>query len=178
MGMTIAEKLLPEFDEEFANTRKLLALVPDDNLLWKPHEKSMELGRLGWHLADFPEWCRSTFASDSFQMTEEDRGKTRDGWKGKKRADMLEKFDAGLSNARAALAKNSDADMQRHWKMEWDGQTIIDDPRADVYRKWVLNHQVHHRAQLGVYLRMLNVAIPGCYGPSADEMAPQRATAA
>jgi uncharacterized damage-inducible protein DinB len=176
--MTIAEKLLPEFDEEFANTRKILALVPDDNLLWKPHEKSMELGRLGWHLTDFPEWCLHTFAHDSFHMTEEDAEKACNGWKGKKRADMLTRFDADVSNARTALAKTSDAEMERHWKMEWNGQTIIDNPREDVYRKWVLNHQVHHRAQLGVYLRMLNVAIPGFYGPSADEMPSQPAAAA
>ncbi len=168
--MSISEKLLPEFDEEFAATRKFLALVPDDKLAWKPHEKSMELGRLAWHLVDFPEWCLMTLKNDRLQMTEEDGAKAMHGWKGKQRADMLAKFDRGLPEARASLAKAGDADMAHHWKMEWGGQVVIDLPREQVLRKWVLNHMVHHRAQLGVYLRLNGIAIPGVYGPSADEM--------
>ncbi len=171
--MTLAEKLLPEFDEEFANTRKFLALIPDDKLMWKPQEKSMELGRLAWHVADFPEWCTTTFMQDSLIMGEGNAENAAHGWKGKRRADMLARFDADLPKARVALAATSDAEMAQLWRMEWAGQTLISDPREDVYRKWVLNHLVHHRAQLGVYLRLLGVAIPGCYGPSADEMAAQ-----
>jgi len=168
--MSISEKLLSEFDEEFASTRKFLELVPDDKLTWKPHEKSMELGRLAWHLCDFPEWCRDIYRQDFLRMTEEDGAKARDGWKGKKRADMVARFDLALPEARAVLAKAGEADMAHHWKMEWAGQVIIDSPREQVLRKWVLNHMVHHRAQLGVYLRLNNIPIPGVYGPSADEM--------
>lgn len=168
--MSAAEKMLREFDEEFANTRKFLAAVPDDKLMWKPHEKSMELGRLAWHLSDFPEWCTMTFVQDSMQMGEEDADKAANGWRGKQRADMLARFDAELPQARASLAATSDAKMAEQWKMEWGGQTVIDDAREDVYRKWVISHMVHHRAQFGVYLRLLGIAIPGCYGPSADEM--------
>lgn len=168
--MPLREKLLREFDEEFAMTRKFLALVPNDRLMWKPHEKSMELARLAWHLADFPEWCLTTIQQDCFGMTEEDAVKMGDAWKGKTREEMLARFDEKLPEARAALAHASDEDLARHWTMEWGGQTIIDDPKDDVYRKWTVNHMVHHRAQLGVYLRLLGVAIPGCYGPSADEM--------
>ena len=171
--MSIAEKLLPEFDEEFANTRKFLALVPNDKLTWKPHEKSMELGRLAWHVSDFPEWALTTFAKDSFDMSEDDGAKVGAAWKDKTREEMLARFDADLPKARAALAATSDEAMAGHWKMEWAGQTIIDDPKLDVYRKWTINHMVHHRAQLGVYFRLLGIAIPGCYGPSADEMMPQ-----
>lgn len=167
--MTIAAKLLPAFDEEFAGSRKLLVLVPDDKLTWKPHEKSMELGRLAWHLSDFPEWCVMTFTQDSFQMTEE-AAASMGGWKGKTRADMLARFDADLPKARAALAAATDAEMSHRWTMEWGGQTIIDEPREDVFRKWSLHHMIHHRAQLGVYLRLLGIPIPGFYGPSADEM--------
>ena len=168
--MSVAEKLLPEFDEEFAGTRKFLELVPDDKLMWKPHDKSMELGRLAWHVADFPEWCRDTLKKDSLKMTPEDGEKAMHGWEGKQRADMLARFDRDLPEARAVLAKASDADMAHHWKMEWGGQVLIDSPRAEVLRKWVLNHMIHHRAQLGVYLRLNGIAIPGVYGPSADEM--------
>lgn len=175
--MTIGEKMLPQFDEEFAATRKFLALVPDDRLMWKPHEKSMELGRLAWHLADFPEWVVMTLMQDSFGMTGEDAAKSAEEWKGKKRADLLKRFDNGLGKARSALTGISDAGMAKRWKMEWGGQTIIDDRREDVYRKWAISHMVHHRAQLGVYFRLLGVAIPGCYGPSADEMMAEPAAA-
>jgi uncharacterized damage-inducible protein DinB len=168
--MTTAEKLLPEFDQEFGLTRKFLDLVPDDKLTWKPHEKSMELGRLAWHIADFPEWCRSTLANDILKMTEEDGDKARDEWRDKTRADMLSRFDRDLPGARAAVQKATEADMAHHWKMEWAGQTIIDSPRDEVYRKWVMNHMIHHRAQLGVYFRLNGIAIPGSYGPSADEI--------
>jgi len=173
--MTCAEKLLPEFDEEFATTRKFLSLVPDDRWTWKPHEKSMELGRLAWHVADFPEWCIMTLTKEKFSMDEVESEKTMVGWKGKTQADLLARFDAELPKARAALAASSDADLAKHWKMEWGGQTIIDDPRDVVYRKWSINHMIHHRAQLGVYLRLLGIKIPGPYGPSADEMMPEPA---
>lgn len=168
--MTIAEKLLPEFDEEFANARKFLALIPDDRLMWKPHDKSMELGRLAWHVADFPEWCVATFMQDTLTMGQEDAEKAAHGWRGKSRAELLARFDAELAKARVALAATSDAEMAQPWRLEWNGRTIIDEPREDVYRKWTINHMVHHRAQLGVYLRLLDIRIPGCYGPSADEM--------
>jgi len=84
--MTIAEKLLPEFDEEFAKTRSFLELVPDDKMLWKPHRKSMELGRLAWHLAEFPEWVVMTFTQESIAITQADAEKAANGWKGLKRS--------------------------------------------------------------------------------------------
>lgn len=168
--MSIAEKLLSEFDEEFATTRKFLERVPDDKLTWKPHEKSMELGRLAWHLADFPEWCRDTVKKDGLKLTEADGAQMMHAWKDKKRADMLDRFDRDLSEARAALASATDAALADHWKMEWNGQVVVDSPRDQVLRKWVLSHLIHHRAQLGVYLRLNDIPVPGAYGPSADEM--------
>jgi uncharacterized damage-inducible protein DinB len=168
--MNTSAKLLAEFDEEFANTRKFLDLVPDEKLTWKPHEKSMELGRLAWHISDFPEWCRDTLKRDVLKVTEEEGAKMAGEWQGKQRADMVTRFDRNLPEARSLLAKLNDADMAKPWKMEWAGQVIIDSPREEVLRKWVLNHMIHHRAQLGVYLRLNGIAIPGVYGPSADEM--------
>jgi uncharacterized damage-inducible protein DinB len=175
--MPAGEKLLREFDEEFANSRRFLSAVPDEHLLWKPHEKSMELGRLAWHLSDFPDWTAMTFTRDVLQWADKDAEEAAHGWKGKTRAQMLARFDADLPRARAALAAATDDQMTRRWKMEWAGQTMIDDPREDVYRKWAMNHMVHHRAQLGVYFRLLGVAVPGCYGPSADEMTAEPAVA-
>jgi uncharacterized damage-inducible protein DinB len=176
--MTMAERMLPEFDEEFALTRKFLALVPDDKLTWKPHEKSMELGRLAWHLSEFPEWTVLTFSKDRYAMTPEQGDKAMNGWKGMARHDMLARFDGDLPLARAVLADASDEEMAQRWRMEWAGQTVIDEPREVVYRKYAIRHMVHHRAQFGLYLRMLRIPIPGCYGPSADEILEESAAAA
>jgi len=175
--MTVAEKLLPEFDEEFASTRRFLILIPNDKLLWKPHEKSMELGRLAWHLADFPEWAVMTLTRDHCVMTPQEGERAMHGWEGRTREEILARFDGDLPVARTALAATTDAGMTDRWTMEWAGQTIIDDPREVVYRKWTISHMVHHRAQMGVYLRMLGIVIPGCYGPSADEMTAMPAAA-
>jgi uncharacterized damage-inducible protein DinB len=168
--MTLASSLLPEFDHEFANTRKMLALVPDDQLTWKPHQKSMELGRLAWHTADFPDWCRDTLNKPGLTLTEADGAKYMGLWKGKTREQILARFDHDLGEARKALENISDEEMGKNWKMEWMGETVIDMPKIAVYRSMVLNHMIHHRAQLGVYYRLLGIAVPGMYGPSADEM--------
>jgi len=167
--MSIAATLLPEFDYEFSNTRRILELVPDDHLSWKPHEKSMELVRLAWHVSDFPEWCRDTMKLPGMSITAEDAPKYMNIWKDKKREDILARFDKDLPEARTALAAATDEAMGKNWKMEWMGQTVVDMPRIAVYRSMVMSHMIHHRAQLGVYLRLLDVPIPGFYGPSADE---------
>jgi uncharacterized damage-inducible protein DinB len=170
MTMSIAATLLPEFDHEFASTRKILELVPNDHLTWKPHEKSMELGRLAWHVADFPSWCHDLMSKPGLSMTAEDGAKYAEERTGKTRDEIVARFDHDLTAAKAALSGTSDEAMAQNWKMEWMGQTVIDMPRIAVYRSMVMNHMIHHRAQLGVYLRLLNVPIPGSYGPSADEM--------
>jgi uncharacterized damage-inducible protein DinB len=168
--MPDTKKLLKEFDEEFAMTRKFLALVPDQHWTWKPAAKSMELGRLAWHVADFPEWCETTVGRDTFRPSAAEAEQMELGWRGKTRGELLARFDRELPKARAALERVPEAEWAKRWKMEWAGQTVIDAPREEVYRKYTINHLVHHRAQLGVYLRMLQIRIPGCYGPSADEM--------
>lgn len=168
--MSLSRSFMPEFEQEFANTRKMLELVPDDKLSWQPHEKSMALGRLAWHVSDFPSWCRDVLSKPGLSMTAEDAEKGRGEWKGKTRADIVARFDKELAEARAALQASGDEEWLANWKMDWMGRTIVDMPRRAVYRGMVMNHMIHHRAQLGVYLRMLNIGIPGMYGPSADEM--------
>jgi uncharacterized damage-inducible protein DinB len=167
MGTT--EQLLREFDYEFPATRKFLALVPDDKLTWKPHEKSMELGRLAWHLSDFPSWLTDTVTKDGLDFKAEDFPEMANRWKGKTRETILARFDADLKVARESLASTAEEAWERRWTMGADGQIWVDEPRIDVYRKWVISHQAHHRAQFGVYLRLNGIAIPGVYGPSADE---------
>jgi uncharacterized damage-inducible protein DinB len=166
----MSESLLPEFDEEMACTRKFLELVPDEKLGWKPHEKSMTMGQLAWHLSDMTSWCSDTFKQDTMTLCQDDYQKKVAEREGKGKKEILAGFDKYLKDARTQLASADDTAMARQWKMTWGDQTIIDMPRAQVLRKWVMNHLIHHRAQLGVFLRLNGIAIPGAYGPSADEM--------
>ena len=167
--MSTTEQLLREFDFEFPVTRKFLALVPNDKLTWKPHAKSMELGRLAWHVADFPSWITDIVKKDELILKSEDFPAMMQLWKDKTREAILSRFDADLKVARENLASVGEDVWAQNWKMGMDGQQWIDEPRIDVYRKWVISHQAHHRAQLGVYFRLNDIPIPGIYGPSADE---------
>ena len=168
--MKTSESLLPEFDEEMASTRKFLELVPDEKLGWKPHEKSMSMGQLAWHVSDLPAWCCDTLRLDTMTLSDDDYQKIVAAREGKGKKEMLIGFDKHVSDARTRLAAADDAALAQQWKMIWGDQTVIDMPRAQVLRKWVMNHLIHHRAQLGVFLRLNGIAIPGVYGPSADEM--------
>jgi len=168
--MSIAERLLPEFDREFAATRKFLALVPDDKLGWKPHAKSMELGRLAWHVSDFPGYALGVASQPGFSVKAEDLPKRRSAWVGKDRAAILSRFDSDLKAGREALQAIPDSAWDDHWKLEFGGHVVFDDARRIAYRMLAINHMIHHRAQLGLYLRLNDIPIPGTYGPSADEV--------
>ncbi len=168
--MELSKALLPEFDEEMATTRKFLELVPDEKLGWKPHEKSMTMGQLAWHLSDMPSWCSHTFKQDLLALSNEDYQKKVEDRKGKGAKEMLAHFEGDLKEARTRLAGANDTVLAQQWKMTWGDQTVVDMPRGEVLRKWVMNHLIHHRAQLGVFLRLNGIPIPGSYGPSADEM--------
>jgi uncharacterized damage-inducible protein DinB len=168
--MNMSESLLPDFDEEMASTRKFLELVPDEKLGWKPHEKCMTMGQLAWHVSDMPAWCSDTLSQDTMTLCSDDYQKKVAEREGKGKKEMLAGFDKHLNDARTRLAAADDAALALRWKMIWGDETIIDMPRAQVLRKWVLNHLIHHRAQLGLFLRLNGIAIPGVYGPSADEM--------
>jgi uncharacterized damage-inducible protein DinB len=163
------ESLLSEFDEEMAATRKFLELVPNEKLGWKPHEKSMTIGQLAWHLSDMPSWCSYTFKLDTLRLSPDDYQKKVAERQGKGAKEILAQFEGDLNDARAQLAAADDAALAQQWKMIFGEQTIVDMPRREVLRKWVMNHLIHHRAQLGVFLRLNGIAIPGVYGPSADE---------
>lgn len=166
--MTYVEMFLPEYDQEMANTRKLLECVPDGNMDWKPHEKSMSLGRLAGHVAELPSWAVNTIQLEALDLTPA----TGEGFKpliATSGQDLVAAFDRHVAEARAAIAGASDEHLAQVWKLIFKGQVVVAMPRSAVLRNVVMNHLIHHRAQLGVYLRLNNVAIPGMYGPSADE---------
>jgi uncharacterized damage-inducible protein DinB len=166
--MTIGQSLLSEFDQEMQNTRKTLERVPEDKWSWKPHEKSGTLGWLAGHVATMVEWIPVTLTTQELDYAPVG-GPAYQPPKIENRKELLAEFDKNVSAARAALASVSDAEMMKNWKLLAGGQEIFTLPRIACIRGMVLNHHIHHRAQLIVYFRLLNVAVPGLYGPSADE---------
>jgi uncharacterized damage-inducible protein DinB len=166
--MSISKTILPEFEHEMANTRKTLERLPDDRFSWKPHEKSMSLGGLATHLANIPSWTKETFAGEELDVAPPGGSEYRLEEK-KSAAEVLEAFDQNVTTARAALEAATDEAWQGKWSLLMGGKTIFTLPRTAVMRGFVMNHLIHHRAQLGVYLRLLDVPVPSIYGPSADE---------
>jgi uncharacterized damage-inducible protein DinB len=168
--MPITQALLPEFDHEMANTRKALERVPEDKFAWKPHEKSMALGRLATHIAELPGWIPQTLESESFDVAPPGAPPFQPKTAGS-RAEILEIFDKNVAAARTAIGGASDAQWMVRWTLLRGGQAMFSLPRIAVFRGMMMNHTVHHRAQLGVYLRLNDVPVPALYGPSADEQA-------
>ena len=168
--MKINEALLPEFDQEMANTRKTLERVPDDKLGWKPHPKSFAMGSLATHIVNMIGWTTDTIAKDSFDVAPPGAPPYKEEPLGSRKA-LLEKFDKNVASARAAIAGASDEHLLKPWSLLAGGNTIFTMPRIACLRGFVMNHTIHHRAQLGVYLRLNDVAVPAIYGPSADETA-------
>jgi uncharacterized damage-inducible protein DinB len=165
--MGISASLLPEFDHEMANTRKTLERVPDEKFDWKPHEKSFAMGPLASHLANLPGWANVTTDSDAFDMAP--GGVPMKTPECHSRAEVLEVFDKNVVAARAAIESASDERLLGLWALLAGGQQVLSMPRVAVLRSFVMNHIIHHRAQLGVYLRLNDIAVPSIYGPSADE---------
>ena len=165
--MDIQKELVAEYDRETANTRKLLEAIPEDaDFAWKPHEKSMTLGRLAAHVSDTNgDWALHTLTKDRLDwapdMNPTDPTNTKD---------LLARFEKQVAEVKPALASMTPAKWDSNWKFVAGDQTWIDDSKYSVWRTWVVNHLIHHRAQLGVFLRVLGQKIPGTYGPSADEM--------
>jgi uncharacterized damage-inducible protein DinB len=162
--MAIVDGLLPEFDHEVATTRKLLERVPADRGDWRPHPKSSTLAGLATHVATLPRWGGMTLQTSEFDLATGESPAllaTRDA--------LVDEFDRQTSTMRAALVGRTDAELLAPWTLKRAGQTILTMPKIGVIRSFVLNHLVHHRGQLSVYLRQLDVPIPSIYGPSADE---------
>lgn len=164
----ISQTLLPEFDNEMANTRKTLERVPHAKFDWKPHVKSAAMGGLATHLSNIPTWAVYTLDQDSLDLAP--GGKPLPPAEpAKSQAELLAVFDDNVAKARAAIAGASDEELFKPWSLLSNGNTILTMPKIAVLRNFVMNHLIHHRAQLGVYLRLNDIPVPSIYGPSADE---------
>jgi uncharacterized damage-inducible protein DinB len=164
--MPFSQTLLPEFEEEMKNTRKLLEQVPDGKFDYRPHSKSMTLGRLASHVAEMPGWVAFTLDQEVLDLTPDFKPFSADS-----RAALLDAFDRNVGIAREKIAATEDVHWAKTWALKFRGEGVLSMPRSMVMRSIVMNHLIHHRAQLGVYLRLNDVAIAGMYGPSADEKA-------
>lgn len=162
--MALKDTLLAEFDHEMGTTRRLIERVPDAQLGWKPHEKSMTLGGLATHLSNLPNWGTTILNDASYDLAAGPPHLPPGG----SRDEILSQFDTAVSQTRAALDK-TDAELGAQWKLRRGDQEMFSLPRAAAFRTFVLYHIVHHRGQLSVYLRLNNVPVPPIYGPTADE---------
>ena len=165
--MPLNESLIAELTEEAANTRKILQLVPLDKADWKPHTMSMPLGALAVHIAEIPGWTAMTLHTDGIDFAKMD-------FKPRKAAttdELLNILEENVTKSIVALQNSKDDDYEKNWTMRTGDTIYFVLPKSTVIRTYSYNHLVHHRAQLGVYLRLLNIPLPGFYGPTADEMA-------
>jgi len=165
--VSTAAALLPEFDQETASTRKLLALIPEQRASWKPHPKSWCVGDLGVHLANLVGWTSLTCQATELDL-DPPGGPKFEPPKYTGVPDLLAMFDRHVGRARAAIAASSDADLQVGWTLKMGGRALFTLPRIACLRSFVMNHMIHHRGQLSVYLRLLDVPLPAIYGPTAD----------
>ena len=165
--MALKDAFLPEYDHEMGTTRRLLERLPEADLAWKPHEKSFTLGQLASHIANIPHWLDATFDVTVFDVAslgEDARPKQPTSV-----ADILTAFDANAKKGRQKIDAQTDATMFVQWTLKQGDHEVLTMPRVAVLRSFIMNHLIHHRGQLSVYLRLRNVPVPAIYGPSADE---------
>jgi uncharacterized damage-inducible protein DinB len=164
----IRDALLPEFDHEMASTRKVLERCPEDKYGWKPHPKSFSMGSLATHIANMTGWTVDVIEKDSFDFAPPGAPPYKEEPVAS-RQELLAAFDKQVAAARAVLATASDEHLAKTWSLLGGGVTVFSMPRMVCIRSFVMNHTIHHRAQLTVYLRLNDVPVPAIYGPSADE---------
>ena len=160
--MSIGQDYLPEFDQEMAATRKVLERVPSDKPDWKPHPKSFSMAHLAQLVSWMPGWITQTLSQPSLDLA------TATGYSNQSTATLLAGFDKNVAEAREALKSVPDSAWKETWQLKRGGQVMFGAPRAVIIRQHI-NHLVHHRAQLGVYLRLNDIPVPSAYGPTADE---------
>ena len=165
--MAIKDALLPEFDHEMGSTRRVLERVPAADLTWTPHEKSFNMGKLAWHISNIPNWTHATLDASVFDLASiGDDARPKEPPSAE---EVLKAFDASVKKARDKIAEQTDSAFLSPWTLKQGGQEMFTMPKISVLRSFVMNHIIHHRGQLTVYLRMRNVPLPALYGPSADE---------
>ena len=164
--MALKDALLPEFDHEMGTTRRVLERVPDAEFAWKPHEKSFNLGQLAGHIANIPHWVDAIVQNTVFDLADAEDTRPRvpesTGW-------LLSQFDKNVVAARTGISAMTDPEFLSPWTFKNNGQVVFTLPHAAALRSFVMNHMIHHRGQLTVYLRLKNVPLPSVYGPTADE---------
>lgn len=162
--MNLTEQILTEIRQEAATTRKMLERVPQESFAWQPHEKSMTLGRLAAHVAGlYGTWLKTALSQDEFDLV------NSLPLKADSVSDILKAFDQNVADAIELLQNQADERLFTTWRLKRGGQLLFEMPRWAVLRSMVINHIIHHRGQLSVYLRLLNVPLPSVYGPTADE---------
>ena len=166
--MKLSDLFLSEFDQEMVTARTTLERIPEDKLSWKPHEKSMPLARLAGHVAELAGWAVPTIERDSLDFMPPGQPPFQPTI-ATSRKQVLEIFDKNREESRRSIAGASDEHLMKNWSLLRGGQTLLTMPRFAVLRSFCINHIIHHRAQLGVYLRLNNIPVPSVYGPSADE---------
>lgn len=163
--MTISSTLLPEFDMEMATTRRVLERVPTEKGQWKPHSKSFTLGHLAQLVAGMPGWIANTLSENHLDLAK------YPGYSYETTENLLRTFDRNVAAAHKAIANSKDADYKKEWSLRHGDRVIFTQPRGPVVRTHI-NHLIHHRGQLSVYLRLIDVPVPSIYGPTADEKMP------
>ena len=166
--MSLAASILPEFDQEMAKTRTTLERVPGNKFDWKPHEKSFSFMEMANHLARLPGWGTATLNTESMDLDPE-KGEFTPPPTVESPEEVLTLFDQGVAELRNALKGSTDEDLLQEWTLLNGGEELFKMPRMAVIRGMILNHIVHHRGQLTVYLRLNDLPLPALYGPSADE---------
>ncbi|MEO7522271.1 MAG: DinB family protein [Gemmatimonas sp.] len=165
--MPIADLLLPEFDIEIATTRRVLERVPDDHAEWKPHEKSFSMAHLAQLVSMMPSWVSLMVSQSEMDIAPKEGAKS--AYSDEQTAKLLADFDRNAAAAREAIAGTTDEALNEPWTLKAGGRVVNTGTRYLMIRTLLLNHLVHHRAQLGVYLRLVDVPVPSMYGPTADE---------
>ena len=163
--MGLGKSLAAEIQYEAISTRKMLEIVPFEKLSWQPHEKSMTLGALAKHVAEIPQWTRAVLTQDEMDFTKTEFPNVEY----QNAAELRARFDSLVNDTFQLLQKITDKQMKLNWQLRNGEQILMELPRVGVIRTMVINHLIHHRGQLSVYLRLNNVLLPSVYGPTADE---------
>jgi uncharacterized damage-inducible protein DinB len=163
--MNLIDPILAELTHEGATTRRLLERLPQDRLGWQPHQKSMTLGRLATHIAEIPGWVGSIVEKDEFDIGASGYVPPTLG----SVAEIIALFDKSVAAATETLKRQGNDRLLAKWQLKKNGKLVVEMPRLGMIRSFLMNHLIHHRGQLSVYLRLQNVPLPSIYGPTADE---------
>lgn len=163
--MKMKDSLIAEFEREAQTTRRHLERLPNDKLDWRPHEKSYTVSALASHIVECVSWADSIFNLDELDIDPA----TYKPYQATSASDLLKTFDDNVGACKQVLAGVADATLEQPWRFKMAGQLLFERPKAEVFRDFILSHIIHHRGQYSVYLRLLDVPVPGSYGPTADE---------